>query len=199
MDDPSLLPCTAFDGSRRIASGALREVGAAVRSHLAKAPQASVLVFDDRTGRVIDLDPRESGQEGVAPPAPTAESRGRGRPKLGVVPREVTLLPRHWEWLNTQPGGASVTLRKLVEEARRHGGAGERKRLAQERAYRFMSALAGDEPGYEEALRALYAGTQDAFEARIAIWPPDVRDHARKLAQPAFEAEPTDRITGGLE
>src|SRR4029079_4156101 len=67
-----------------------------------------------------------------------AEPRGRGRPRLGVVAREGTLLPRHWEWLGTQPGGASVVLRKLVEEARRANGDADRTRAARDAAYRFM-------------------------------------------------------------
>ncbi|BDU70221.1 hypothetical protein GETHOR_23220 [Geothrix oryzae] len=191
MDDRLLTPCTAFDGPRRITAGPLRSVALRVKTHLETHATGSVLVFDDETGRVVDLDTRGTPEEvvarlsPVAPPQP-GEPRGRGRPKLGVVAREVTLLPRHWDWLNAQPGGASVTLRKLVEEARRIGGAGEGKRQAQDRAYRFMSALGGDEPGYEEALRALYAADRAAFLAHTQAWPVDVRDHARALAQPAF-------------
>jgi hypothetical protein len=114
------------------------------------------------------------------------ESRPPGRPKLGVVGREVTLLPRHWEWLATQPGGASVTLRRLVEEARRAGGDEERKRQARDAAYRFMFAVAGNEPGFEEASRALFAGDQSRFEEETERWPADVREHARTLARDAI-------------
>src|SRR3984957_11907417 len=104
--------------------------------------------------------------------------RGRGRPKLGVVAREVTLLPRHWEWLATQPGGASVALRKLVEEARRTHADKDKIRKAQERAYHFMSAMAGDLPGFEEATRALFADNRSKFKETIGTWPVDVHDHA---------------------
>jgi hypothetical protein len=154
-----------------------------------------MLVFDDETGRVIDLDLRGTPDEVVARlsslAAPSPEiPRGRGRPKLGVVPREVTLLPRHWEWLNAQHGGASVALRKLVEEARLSGAVGERARHAQERAYRFMSAMAGDAPGYEEALRALYLANAEVFKTQTQSWPIDVRKHALALAQPVFTTEP---------
>lgn len=199
MLDRSLTLCTAFDGPRRIASGPLGQVAVAAKARVdggqvggvAGGVAPSVLVFDDETGRVIDLDLRGTPEDVVArlggPQEQAEKPRGRGRPRLGVVPREVTLLPRHWEWLSVQPGGASVALRKLVEEARRTGTAGERRRLAQERAYRFMAALAGDAPGYEEALRALYAGNAAAFETHIQPWPVDVREHARKLAQAAFE------------
>lgn len=198
MPDRTLTLCTAFDGPRRIASGLLGQVAVAVKACVdggqAKDVAPSVLVFDDETGRVIDLDLRGTPEDVVArlcgPPEQSEKPRGRGRPRLGVVPREVTLLPRHWEWLGAQPGGASVALRKLVEEARRAETAGERRRLAQERAYRFMAAMAGDAPGYEEALRALYAENSAAFETHIQHWPEDIREHARRLAQAAFVSEP---------
>ena len=109
------------------------------------------------------------------------EKNGRGRPKLGVTAREVTLLPRHWEWLAAQPGGASVTLRKLVEEARRASGAQQKVRQAQEAAYRFMSAMAGDFPGFEEATRALFADDRNRFEQHMAEWPVDIRNYALRL------------------
>jgi hypothetical protein len=108
--------------------------------------------------------------------------RGRGRPKLGVVAREVTLLPRHWEWLTTQPGGVSVALRKLVEEARRTHADQDRRRQTQERAYHFMSAMGGDLPGFEEAARALFANDLPRLRELVAAWPVDVRDHAIALA-----------------
>ena len=104
-----------------------------------------------------------------------------------MVAREVTLLPRHWEWLAQQTGGASVALRKLVDEARRANKDKDRIRLAQEAAYRFMSAMAGNKPHYEDAIRALFAGDAARFEKLIAEWPADVRDHARRLAAAAFE------------
>jgi len=136
------------------------------------------LVFDDRSGRQVDLDTR-----GVLPTdVPSTEPRGRGRPKLGVVAREVTLLPRHWDWLSHQPGGASVALRRLVDEARKTSGDRDRVRGAQEAAYNFMSAMAGNLPGFEEAARALFAYDRRKFANLIATWPPDVRDHAVKLA-----------------
>ena len=103
-----------------------------------------------------------------------------------MIGREVTLLPRHWEWLNSQPGGASVTLRKLVEEARRTLAGKERRRRAQDSAYRFMTAMAGDLPGYEEACRALFAADSARFASEVVAWPQDVREHARMLAEDAF-------------
>jgi hypothetical protein len=167
--------CTAFRGNHFFASGAAAEVVLALRN----IPEdAGILVFDDHTGKSIDLDVRGV----MVAPEVSSEPRGRGRPKLGVVAREVTLLPRHWDWLNAQPGGASVALRKLVEDARRSSGDADRVRAAQNAAYNFMSAMGGDLPGFEEAARALFAHDRRKFAELIAEWPPDVRDHAVKLA-----------------
>ncbi len=124
-----------------------------------------------------------------AEPAPPP-NRGPGRPKLGVVAREITLLPRHWEWLAQQTGGASVAIRKLVDEARRSGDDKNRTRHAQEAAYRFMSAMAGNKPHFEEAVRALFAPNPPAFKELIAGWPAGVRDHAADLAEQAFNSAP---------
>jgi uncharacterized protein len=165
-------PFLAFEGQTRLASGSLAEAALAARRAHMRGPVAPVLVFDGRTGAVVDLDLRGAEPEVLArlapPPAP---ARGRGRPKLGVVAREVTLLPRHWDWLAAQPGGASVALRRLVEAARR----GDDGRARRDAAYRFMSALCGDLPGFEEASRALFAGDRARLRTRIQDWPPDAR------------------------
>src|SRR5579859_208585 len=150
---------TAFDGFHRIAVGPLSEVALAVKS--ATNGNGPVLIFDDVTGKAIDVDTRGTPEEVEARHAPPPA--GRGRPKLGVVAREVTLLPRHWDWLSTQPGGASVALRKLVEEARRTNGDRDRHRVARDAAYHFMSAMAGNFKGFEEASRALFADDRRRF------------------------------------
>jgi hypothetical protein len=144
------------------------------------------------SGRPVDFDLRGMPEDILArlatePDRPAEPARGPGRPKLGVVAREVTLLPRHWDWLNAQPGGASVALRKLVEAARATHAGADRRRWAQQSADRFMSALAGNEPGYEEAARALYGGDQVRFEASMVAWPADVRCYAMQLATAAFD------------
>jgi hypothetical protein len=187
---------TAFEGQRRLESGPLHEVALAVKRAEQRAAER-IAIFSDATGRAIDLDLRGSNDEIVARlPATTdpvaleaAPPRGRGRPKLGVVAREVTLLPRHWEWLGAQPGGASVSLRKLVEAARRANGDKDRSRAARDAAYHFMSAMAGDLPGFEEASRALFAGERPRFASLIAQWPDDIRDHIVRLA---FRGDPVD-------
>jgi uncharacterized protein len=205
MDSGSADTYIAFEGDCCIASGGLRDVASAAKAALDRRKGASILVFDGKTSGPVDIDFRGSigdvlarlpeaagapvAMEGAALPAP----RGPGRPKLGVVAREVTLLPRHWEWLARQSGGASVALRKLVDEARRTGEDRDRVRQAQEAAYRFMSALAGNKANYEDAIRALFAGEAARFENLIAEWPTDVRSHSSKLAEPAFDREPAGR------
>jgi uncharacterized protein len=193
-------PCTAFEGTRRIAFGELKQVALKAKQVVDRGERAPVLIFDDLSGEVIEVDFRGTSEDvlkRLPEPAPSGASaqpeadcpRRPGRPKLGVVAREVTLLPRHWDWLNSQPGGASVALRKLVEEARRANATRDRVRKAQEAAYRFMSAMAGDEPGFEEAARALFAGKQGRFDEQIEAWPVDIRDHAKKLAANALRGE----------
>jgi hypothetical protein len=192
----------AFEGNRRIAAGNLGDVVVAAKGELDRRKDASILIFDGATGGPVDIDFRGTGADVLArltavAGTPTAAGnvmasapRGPGRPKLGVVAREVTLLPRHWEWLAQQPGGASVALRKLVEDARRSGEGMDRIRRAQDAAYRFMSAMAGDKPHYEDAIRALFAGEAARFEKLIVAWPADVREYTRALAESAFHREP---------
>jgi hypothetical protein len=203
---PLTTRCTAFSGDRLIAAGPLRHVALVAWQARHADPHLPVLVFDDADQQPIEIDLGGSMADlvqrlaatpdtGMADPAvaeaaaaqadATPGKRPRGRPKLGVVAREVTLLPRHWQWLNAQPGGASVALRKLVEAARRDGG-GDDKRRRQEGVYRFMHAIAGNAPGFEEAARALFAGDLGRFEDAIAGWPQDVGEHATMLAARAL-------------
>jgi uncharacterized protein len=186
---------TAFLGQQRLATGPLADVALAIKKTTKPAGDAPILIFDDASGRSIDLDLRGTDQEilsrlpqGALKPGETAteptesEPRGRGRPRLGVVAREVTLLPRHWDWLASQPGGASVALRKLVDEARRTNGDRDRHRAARDAAYHFMSAMAGNFKGFEDASRALFADDRRRFGEIIASWPADIRDHIVRLA-----------------
>ncbi len=185
--DQALPSYTAFMEGRRLASGPLHEVAVAVLRAQQTQPEGHSLVFDDASGRSADLDLR-GGEAAVAArytvAAPTPAPKVRGRPKLGVVAREVTLLPEHWDWLAAQPGGASVALRKLVHEARRNGGDRDRTRQARDRAYHAMSTLAGNLAGFEEASRALFAGDHERMLAQMAAWPADVKAYVQQLAKP---------------
>ena len=204
----------AFEDQHRLALGSLQEVALAVKAASEARPLARILVFHARSSELIDFDCRGTPQEmllrladtpagqaaqacppsvtlppatAVAEESPVA-SVGPGRPRLGVVAREVTLLPRHWAWLSSQPGGASVALRKLVEQAKKSSQQQDKVREAQEASYRFMSAMAGSLAGFEEAARALFAGDQTGFGVLIAAWPPELITHLRHLAEPAFDA-----------
>lgn len=173
---------TAFAGTSKLAAGELASVACAVQAQ--DQADATVLVFDDHTGKVVDLDLRGSAQDIVARYSPAfvdEAPRGRGRPKLGVVPREVTLLPRHWEWLQAQPGGASAALRRLVDEARKADAGKADIKVAQERTYRFLTAMAGDLAGYEEVVRALFASDASGVERHMQNWPEDIRDYTLGL------------------
>jgi uncharacterized protein len=201
MGELPLASYVAFEGDRRVAAGNPAEVVRAVKERLDRRKGASILIFNATTGAHIDIDLRSGVDDvlahlaGSAGPLGTAECaspslpRGPGRPKLGVVAREVTLLPRHWEWLSQQPGGASVALRRLVEEARRGGEDGDIVRRARDASYRFMTAMAGDRPNYEEAIRALFANESARFNELVAGWPVDVRDCALMLAGNAFHQQ----------
>ena len=207
MNTSSYPLCTAFEGHRRIASGSLDAVALSVKKASRKDASEAILVFEDATGHVIDLDLRGSRADIIArlprtaepdvpsqatdggTESPMDEPRGRGRPKLGVVAREVTLLPRHWDWLASQPGGASIALRKLVESARRSSEASDRARRRMEAGYRFMSAMAGNLPGFEEATRSLFSNDRARFESFVAKWPADVRTYAIQLAFTADEGD----------
>ncbi len=178
---------TAFAGNRRLASGARREVLLAVKAHH-DAGGDRVLVFEDETGRQVDFDLRGTPDEVVAR-AEAPRKAGPGRPKLGVVSREISLLPRHWEWLEQQPNGSSAALRRLVDEARKREPDRARARRAREAAGRFMWAMAGDLPGFEEASRALYAGDERRLRALVRAWPKDVRAHLLALSELASRHE----------
>jgi len=205
MHESTPTRCTAFEGSRCIASGEIVDVVKRAKEVFDQNEQANIQIFDDVTSDLIGIDFRgtmenilkrladKTGQDASAAASHDSdlkEPRGPGRPKLGVVAREVTLLPRHWDWLNTQPGGASVALRKLVEKAKRENAGKDKVRQAQDASLKFMSVMAGNWENFEEATRALYAGDEARFNAMIEPWPRDVKAHARKLSADAFsEAE----------
>lgn len=171
---------TAFAGHRLLASGPKREVLLALKAQ--EGDRERVLVFDDATGRQVDFDLRGTPEEVLAR-AEEPPRTGPGRPKLGVVSREVSLLPRHWEWLEEQPNGISAALRRLVDDARKREPESARARRAREAAGRFMWAIAGDFPDFEEASRALYAGDEARLRRLTRAWPKEVRAHLLALAK----------------
>lgn len=184
-------PCTAFADNKRIASGNVIDVALSVQKHLKENKKAQVFIFDDLTSSPVELDLRGTADDIRKRFQSLTEANekkaGPGRPKLGVISKEVTLLPQHWEWLALQPGGASVTLRKLIEEAKKKSVTQDRVRQAQEATYRFMNVMAGDLAHFEDALRALYAKDSKTFEKLMADWPRDIRQHAKAISRRAFE------------
>jgi hypothetical protein len=200
QDSLTQINCTAFLGRTHFVKGTLQHVVKFIKENLEESKLVELLVFDDSTGKPIDIDFRGSLEEILdrlnSEPGRIKDTKEKeqpvrraGRPKLGVVSGEVTLLPRQWDWLKAQPGGASVTLRKLIDEARRSGENGNKVRAAQEVTYHFMTAMAGDLPQYEEALRALYATNENRFYESIDDWTPDIRDYIKSLASNAFTQE----------
>ena len=198
MENAGELMVVSFAGSTQVAVGPLLTVALATKRLIDQGTEENVLVFNMATSEMVEVDFRGSEKQfaarierQIAPKVDSdaAEPRGVGRPKLGVVAREVTLMPRHWEWLAQQPGGASVALRKLVEDARRSNVQKDQVRQAREAAYRFMSAMAGDLVGFEEATRALFGGDVRKFKSLIRAWPADVAKHLKLLTTSVFGEE----------
>lgn len=193
MPAPDTTSCSVFDHHQLIASGSLPQVVRAAKLALDAGGGEPLLIFDDASSQPIEIDFRGTLDDVLARLSPARSepsspvSRGPGRPRLGVVAREVTLLPRHWEWLGQQPGGASAVLRRLVEQAARGGDAKQRARLAVESTDRFMRIMAGDLTGYEEASRAFYRGERALFSSLIQSWPVDIRTHSQRLAAIAWD------------
>ena len=188
MNSQNVETYTAFDGETLITNGPLESVILKAKKRRDKFPNSSILIFADSTSRIMDLDLSGSEKEVLQrlhvflPKVEPAHS-GPGRPKLGVVAREVSLLPRHWEWLATQNGGASATLRRLVEEAKKKTAGQNEVKETQEKVYRFMSVMAGDREGFEEALRMLYKQNREGFDSLVGKWPKDIFNHIKNLTK----------------
>ncbi|WP_227318990.1 DUF2239 family protein [Cedecea davisae] len=179
---------TAFQQQRLIARGSLSELLRQIQA--TQVGNEPIFIFNDQNGKRLDIHAHGDAASAIAAYPELAERqteeatavKSRGRPKLGVLAKEVTLLPRHWDWLATQPGGASATLRKLIEQARKASEPADNKRRRHERAYQFMHEVAGDLPDYEACLRALFADDETAFNAATEGWPQDIRHYATRLA-----------------
>jgi hypothetical protein len=179
---------SAFVGETLIASGAIEKMLAGVKAEFDRDAGTLILIFEDWSGRQVDFDLRGTLTQVLARALPAPSKPGPGRPRLGVISREISLLPRHWEWLEEQPNGASAALRRLVDEARKQEAGEPQSRLAREALGRFMSAMAGNLPGYEAACRALYAVDRSSFEQQIQQWPRDIRAYLLGRAGEAFWA-----------
>jgi uncharacterized protein len=181
---------TAFAGELQIASGPLAVMLRDVKNWVDQSEYPMVLIFEDHTGQQVDFALDGPIEDVLSRALPERAPAGPGRPRLGVISREVTLLPRHWGWLEQQPNGASAALRRLVDQARAQEPDRQRARQAMDAAYRFMSAMGGNLPGFEEANRALFGGNREQLEAQIQEWPRDVRIHLLKMAANAFQEVP---------
>jgi uncharacterized protein len=174
----------AFAGVRCVAKGPLALVLPVLKQRFEQDRSESVLVFEIESGRQVDFDLRGTLEEALER-ATAVPSKGPGRPKLGVTSREVSLLPRHWDWLEQQPSGISSALRRLVEHAMKSQSGKERARALRDALCRFLTAMAGDRPSFEEAIRALYAGDSQRFASLIERWPKDIREQALAQEQAA--------------
>ena len=182
---------TAFLGDAVAAEGALADVVMPLKRRIGAANHCEAIIFNDTTGAPFDFNFSGSEEDvqkrlDVFTSQPEESRSGPGRPRLGVTCREVSLLPHHWEWLSAQPAGASAALRRLVDAARRHDSAPPSVRQVQERTYRFLSVVAGNREGFEDALRSLYRKDRKGFSRHMANWPPAIRAHALRLAKPLF-------------
>jgi len=187
---------TAFAGVTHLVTGDLRTMITGVREYLQREKQDPVLIFDDQTGKQVDFNFQGTLEQVLARVLPPSPKKGPGRPNLGVVSREVSLLPRHWDWLERQPQKASGTLRRLVESAMKSESQEDRSRRRLEAAGRFMWSMAGNLEGFEEASRALYAGNGAGFAERIASWPADIRQHLERMVQQAGDPAGNSRPCG---
>ncbi len=186
---------TAFEGAKIVSRGLLISVVSNVKRKLTNNANCNVFIFSDLTGKLMDFNFQGTEKEVLKrlevfiedPKSKESNSTsGPGRPKLGVISREISLLPRHWEWLATQSGGASATLRKLIEEEMKKTNSSHSVKFAEERTYKFMTVIGGDFKGYEEAIRALYKKNKENFLANIKEWSPDIRSYVIELVQPIF-------------
>lgn len=193
---------SAFIGTKILKTGPLIEVVLAMKEEVAKDKFAHILCFLDETGAMVDFDLSGTNEQVIAKllanntqetkeeqKAETTNAPKSGRPKLGVTAKEVTLLPRHWEWLAAQRGGASATLRRLVELAAKDSISIETRKSAQNATYRFLQNIAGDFENYEEVLRAIFADDFEKMRKLMQNWPQDIQNYAQKLF--ALSTEPT--------
>ena len=181
---------SSFTGYRHIASGPLRTVLKETKTFYdstqtpdernASHHPENLLFFHHGDGRQLDFDLSGSLEDVLSriqtrEPSPvdeTPDKPGKGRPRLGVVSKEVTLLPRHWEWLSRQPASASATLRRLVSEASSRENTSSKAKA--ERLGTILWTLAGNLEGFEEASRCLHRLDFEGLFGFSDKWPGDL-------------------------
>tara|TARA_B100001013_G_scaffold338302_1_gene259147 strand:+ start:260 stop:835 length:576 start_codon:yes stop_codon:yes gene_type:complete len=148
------------------------ELPAVIREAQRQFPEAEPCLYKLDNGKRVDIDWRGDAEEVIKrlPAALVPPAEKRGRPKLGVISKEVTLLPEHWEWLSVQRGGASTTLRRLIDSAMSSMTPAQERRIKQDQLYSMMRVFE-DEAGFEAASRALYRLDEAAFSQAIGNWP----------------------------
>ncbi|MES2802482.1 MAG: DUF2239 family protein [Bdellovibrionota bacterium] len=183
---------TVFAGFKIISQGNIEEVAIATKKYLKKEDDVRLLIFSDLSGKQMDLDLSGADKDVIdrlsvykAAEASVSVS-GPGRPKIGVKPREVSLLPLHWEWLSTQSGGASATIRRLVDEKMKAPTPKDKIKQTQESVYTFLNSIAGDLTNFEDAIRFLYRQDEAKFKDAIADWPKDLKKHTLTLSRGVF-------------
>lgn len=188
------LTYAAFKKEKLIAEGDLKKVILKTKRELMRSPESAILIFSNETGKTMDFNFQGSENEVLSrlevflEPKIEIDPKEKkvGRPSLGVISREVSLLPKHWEWLACQSGGASAEIRRLVEKAMKQTQAASTVKMAQEKTFRFLNTIAGNFPNFEEAIRSLYRRDLNAFEQIIKFWPVDIKDHALHLSKHAW-------------
>lgn len=173
---------TAFRGDTRIITDSLFNVALALQ----KQSEMNVLVFNDQTGQQIDLDLSGSEDDLKQRYTEVEYVKKVGRPKLGVISREITLQQKHWNWLDQQSSSASAVIRKLIDKELNDPSSESNIMLAKQAIDHFMLAMLGNMPNYEEATRALYQGNKSHFLALIHNYPKDLKVYLELKAQTAF-------------
>lgn len=188
MKTKEVRSCTVFENDEVLLRGSETEVRQAVRRARAVRPLGKLIAFFDDNGEDFEVEYVPPGTADAIPEPLVEENlvRKAGRPRLGVVAREVTLLPRHWEWLETQPSGPSAALRRLVESARRDSAPADRTRRSVEATYRFLYTMVGNTAFFPELCRALFRRDWERFDAQLGSWVAwELGEYARMLSRPA--------------
>ncbi len=172
---------SSFIGDRHLFTGDLKGMLSQTHAYISRHGEEGLLIFDNFSGRQIDYNFRVSLEELLGKELPPTPKKGPGRPRLGVVCGEISLLPRHWDWLQRQRQSASATIRRLIEAAMKEASPEEKTREAIDAAGKFLWTMAGNLSDFEEASRALYAQKWHILDAITAAWPEDIAKHLNMM------------------